>query len=311
MRYFILFFLLLVAGFFLLIDILGLVAKNRETEIPNCFSSNPNFEILVSDIGKIESMAFDFEGRLLFTDYSNSSLNRMDDRRTKSITKVSDNLVNPGGIVVLNSSEALVGVGNGLFGILPFLEQAGIARVNLLNGVVSPFVKNLSMANGIVRTSDGVIYASDDFANSLDRVLPDNTVLRGWKPILGNGMVLSVDEKILYINKSIPAEILALNLRSNQEKIILKMPKSRRFSFLDGLDRDTYGFLYATGYLSGEVFRFDTKSGLVCTLSSGLDRPAALVVGRKGQGFDESSIYVGTHSGRIYEIPYIFQSKTR
>lgn len=284
---------------------LGLMGNTEgfasESGLPDCPGVGAP-RVLLGKQGPMESLAFDTAGRLLFTDMSQKSLKRLD-LPTATPTTVATGLASPGGIAVANAHEAYVGTGNSLNGLVPALGMAGIAYVDLDTGAVKPYAAGLSMANGLVRASDGSFYASDDLSTSLDRVLPDGTVQRGWLSLNGNGMALSADQKTLYVNQLMPAKVFAVDRASGAVKLVAEAPPARRWTFLDGLDIDGKGLLYVVAYFGGEVWRLDPKDGQMCLLVKGLSLPSAVAVGHAGHGFSATSIYITTHSGRMHEVP--------
>lgn len=251
--------------------------------------------------GPLESLAFDHQGRLLFSSITKGALFRMAAPQGE-VTTVSDAVKSPGGIAVVNEREAYVGTGNTLTGLMPWLGAAGIAKVDLLTGATTQVVKGLAMANGMVRASDGTFYASDDLAKSLDRVLPDGTVQRGWLQLNSNGLALSRDERTLFVNQMIPPKVLAVDRASGQVSVVAEVPEGRGWTWLDGLGIDAQGLLYVASYWSGEVWRL-TPDGAWCTLARGLTLPSAVSPGSSGAGFSASSVYVTTHGGGLYELP--------
>lgn len=257
--------------------------------------------VLLSGQGALESIAFDQQGRLLFTALFKGQLLRQDAPQAAPVT-VASGVTNPGGIAVTGPAEAYVGVGNSLNGLVPALGKAGIVKVDLDNGLVTPVVRGLSMANGLVRAADGTFYASDDLAASLDRVLPDGTVQRTWLKQNSNGLALSKDQKTLYVNQMIPARILAVDRATGQTSVVADAPPARKWSWLDGLDIDDQGRLYVVSYWAGEVWRLDPASRQMCLLASGLSMPSAVAVGRAHGAYSATSIYVTTHSGRLHEV---------
>jgi len=256
---------------------------------------------LTSGRGPLESIAFDTQGRLLFTSITQGALFRLEAPQG-AVTTVTSSLKSPGGIAVTGSTEAHVGTGNTLTGLAPWLGAAGIARVNLDTGATTQVVKGLAMANGVVRASDGTFYASDDLAKSLDRVLPDGTVQRGWLKLNSNGLALSADERTLYVNQMIPPKVLAVERASGLVRVVAEAPEGRGWTWLDGLGIDRQGLLYVASYWSGEVWRL-TPAGAWCTVARGLTLPSAVTPGAAGAGFDTRSVYVTTHGGGLFEVP--------
>ena len=182
----------------------ALIAKPASAAPPDCPGVGAARQ-LTSGRGPLESIAFDPQGRLLFTSITKGALFRLEAPQGE-VTTVTSSLKSPGGIAVVNEREAYVGTGNTLTGLTPWLGAAGIARVDLGTGAVTPVAKGLAMANGMVRASDGTFYASDDLAKSLDRVLPDGTVQRGWLALNSNGLALSRDERTPLRQSDDPAQ---------------------------------------------------------------------------------------------------------
>jgi sugar lactone lactonase YvrE len=259
-------------------------------------------QTMLSGQGPLESIAFDQQGRMLFTNMLQSALVRMSAPSAMPVV-IAKGLSSPGGIVVADAETAYVGTGNSLNGLIPQLSKAGIAKVNMLTGQVTSVVAGLSMANGVVRASDGTFYASDDLAASLDRVLPDGKVERTWLKQNSNGLAISPDQQTLYVNQMIPARVLAVNRSTGLSTVVAEAPAARKWSWLDGLDIDDQGHLYVVSYWGGEVWRLSPTDGRMCLLVEGLLMPSAVAVGRSGQGFDQASVYVTKHSGRVHRVP--------
>lgn len=268
--------------------------------MPECAGVG-TLRVVQSQMGVMESVAFDSQGRLLLTDVGKKALRRLDQPDATAVT-VATGLASPGGIAVANAHEAYVGTGNSLGGLIPALGKGAIMHVDLDSGTVTPYASGLSMANGLVRASDGTFYASDDFAKSLDRVLPDGTVQRTWLKLNSNGLALSKDEKTLYVNQFLPAKVYAVDLATGSYTVHGAVPAERSLTGLDGLAIDDSGNLYIAAYLNGEVWRL-AQDGQFCRLAKGLSLPSAMVVGQGRQGFTQGSLYVVSHSGHLYEVP--------
>lgn len=277
----------------------ALVARPAGAAPPDCPGVGATRQ-LTSGRGPLESIAFDRQGRLLFTSITKGALFRLEAPQG-AVTTVSDGVKSPGGIAVVNEREAYVGTGNTLTGLTPWLGAAGIARVDLGTGAVTQVVKGLAMANGVVRASDGTFYASDDLAKSLDRVQPDGTVQRGWLKLNSNGLALSGDERTLYVNQMIPPKVLAVDRASSQVSVVAEAPEGRGWTWLDGLGIDRQGLLYVASYWSGEVWRL-TPGGAWCTVARGLMLPSSVTPGVGGAGFNPTSVYVTTHGGGLFEV---------
>lgn len=275
------------------------IARATDPGMPEC-AGVAGLRVLHEGLGAMESAAFLPSGKLVFSQSFKGKLMRKDSLAALP-TEVASGINQPGGIVVNSETEVVIGTGNGPAGLVPSLGLAGLARVDLERGQVTPILKGLSMANGVVKAPDGSYYASDDLARSLDRVTPSGVVQRGWLKLNSNGLALSADGGTLFVNQFLPAAIKAVNLASGAVTVHAAVPLNRALAGPDGLDIDAQGNLYIAAYLSGEVWRA-SPSGQLCRLAKGLVLPAAVVVGKPGQGFATDSVYVLSHSGRMYEI---------
>ncbi len=279
----------------------GLSGLARAEALPACQDAvTPT--VAVKDSGILESLAFDQRGRLLYTNTSSKSL-KVVTQPGAAPTVVAANISEPGGIALGAQNDVYVGQGNGFGGFFPAAGKAKLLNVDLDSGNVTTYASGLAMPNGVVRASDGTIYASDDFAANLDRVLPDGTVQRGWLKLIGNGLALSADEKTLYVNQSLPSRIMAVDLTTSPPTVRVHAtpPASSALAFLDGLTMGPDGALYAATDLAGEVWRI-TADSRICVLAKGMPLASAVAAGRAGQGFSPTSLYVTSFSGKLYEL---------
>jgi sugar lactone lactonase YvrE len=257
---------------------------------------------IVQDGGALESLVFDSDGRLLFSDWTGGSVNVIAHKGDAPVVLVGD-IDWPCGLALGDKRDVYVGSGcDMLAAFSPNQGNANLIHIDLDTGAAQTYVIGLSMANGVVRASDGTFYASDDMASSLDRVLPDKTVQNTWLPQQSNGMVLSADERTLYVNQSLPAKVMAVDPATGRISVYADTPEGKDFALLDGLTIDTTGVLYAAAYLAGEIWRI-TRDGSICVIASGFDLPSAVAFGRPGRGFSATSLYVTTHSGSLFELP--------
>lgn len=278
----------------------GPAQASSDPGMPDCPGVGA-LRVLDEKQGVLESLAFLPSGKMVLGNNLSGTVKRKDTPAAEPVV-VAQGLSSPGSIVVNSEHEIMIGTGNGLGGLMPSLGLAGIARVDLITGTVTPVVKGLSMANGLVRAANGTYYASDDLARSLDRVLPDGTVQRKWLAQNSNGLALSKDGQTLYVNQFLPAAIKAVHLPDGQTRDQAKVPSQRSLAGLDGLAIDDHGHLYVAAYFSGEVWRA-ASDGNLCRLVSDLTLPSAVAVGQAGQGFRTDSLYIVSHGGRIMELP--------
>lgn len=290
--------------------LLGLATSLLVTTLPGLAPAAPltacpdavTPSVAVQDTGILESIAFDQRGRLLYTNTTSKSL-KIVAQRGAAPTVLAPNIAEPGGIALGDHNNAIVGQGNGFWGFLPAAGKAKLLSVDLDSGNVTTYASGLAMPNGVVRASDGTIYASDDFAANLDRVLPDGTVQRGWLKLIGNGLALSPDEHTLYVNQSLPSRIMAVDLTTTSPtvRVLATPPLSSTAAFLDGLTMGPDGALYAATDVAGEVWRI-TNTGQICVLAKGMPLASAVAAGRSGQGFSPTSLYVTSFTGKLYEL---------
>lgn len=281
----------------------GLMGQ-AEAGLPDCALTAKPVPLL-SKAGKLESLAFDRAGRLLYTNLDQNTLHVLP-KPGATGQVVATGIKAPGGIALGAGPEVYVGTGNDPSAALPSLAKAGIVKVDLNTGAVTPHASGLSSANGLVRSSDGTFYASNALASYLGRVLPDGTVQPRWLKLSGNGLVLNGDESVLYVNQSLPpTRVMAVNLATGTTQVVSKLPAANALSLLDGMGITDDGSLYVAAYLAGQVWRVDAGKGSVCVVARGLDKPSAVVAGQGGQGFEPTSLYVTTHGGSLLELPRV------
>jgi sugar lactone lactonase YvrE len=258
---------------------------------------------LVSEAGMLESIIFTRDGQLLFTNLGKGTLHVLP-APDGTPALLASGITSPGGIALGEGQDVFVGFGNDVIGTLfPRTLKAGVVRVDLDSGKVSPYAKGLSSANGLVRASDGTLYASNALSSWLGRVRPDGTVEAQWLKLAGNGLAMSGDGKTLYVNQSmLYSRIWKVQTETGAISLHAEAPAGSRMAFFDGLELAADGTLFVAAYLAGEVWRVN-QQGDICLVARGLKQPSAVAVGRAGRGFKPSSLYVTTHSGSLLELP--------
>lgn len=259
---------------------------------------------VLSGQGALEAIAFNDQGTLFLSNYGNNNVSTVANRNAEPVVLVETDKP-PGGLAFGDEGELYVGVGNGPGGIAPSLGNASILRIDPATGASEQYAEGLGMANGVVRGEDGTLYASNDFARSLDRVLPGGTVETGWLKLNSNGMVLSQDGQTLYVNRSIFSRVFAVNLSTGKVRPYSKYNASLGSAFFDGLTIDKQGQLYVAAYFRGEILKVDTN-GKVCILAKGMPLVSAAAFGVNPQGsetgFASNSLFVTSHNGILYEL---------
>ncbi|WP_312029389.1 SMP-30/gluconolactonase/LRE family protein [Gordonia paraffinivorans] len=269
-------------------------------DTPMCAGAGKPRTVL-AEPAAFEAVAFDTSRRMLVSDVLGNRLVAVD--RPGAAPRKVATVRAPRGIAPLPDGRVLVGSGSGPTALLA-PDAASLATVDPRTGASRGYAHGLSMANGVVRSSDGTVYASSAVAPAIDRVGPDRRVSRGWyHAATGNGLALSADGKTLYANVSVPdTRVLAIDTATGAARTYFRPPAGLDWVFFDDLDIDAAGNLYAPLYLGGQVWRIG-RDGSHCALAKGLTTPAGISVGPSEAGFPPASVFVTTHAGSVVEIP--------
>lgn len=271
------------------------------------------------ELGSPEALAFDQTGRLVISDYTSGRLRVLNAPGGELWTFYSG-LVGPGGLAFMPDGSLLGATGITILSTLaPTIAIGALYEYNMTTGKQTIYATGLSQGNGLVRVpSDGTIFASDDAANSLDKVYPNGTTVTGWyRDSSTNGLAVSRDSKTLYTNLSFgKTQILSWDLESgsNIPTSYWNPPEGLAWAVMDDLDIDPEGRLYATIWGAGEVWRIDTD-GTACALSKGRPFSAGVSLGplysnagfsysSNNTAFASDSVYFTTHLGQVLEIPH-------
>ncbi|RZI84266.1 MAG: hypothetical protein EOP38_09795 [Rubrivivax sp.] len=259
--------------------------------------------VIQQDQGMLESAIFDDDGQLLLSNISKKAVQVMPNRAAP-ISVLFGGLPNaPGGLALGDQRDLYVGMSNGLGGFVPSLRSASILRIDLVTGIRQTYAEGLTMSNGIKRGRDGTVYASNDLAKSLDRVLPNGQVEAGWLKQNSNGMAFSADGQTLFFNQTFPAKVMAVDLRTSQVRVHAEPTDIwDGLAAFDGMAIDSQGNLLVAAYVQGKVLRV-SPNGALCAVASGLSLPSDLAIGTGRNGFTAGNVYVTSHSGRLYELP--------
>ncbi|MDY6809601.1 MAG: SMP-30/gluconolactonase/LRE family protein [Actinomycetota bacterium] len=278
---------------------------HQATEMPPCPQAGPP-KVLTTDIATFEGGDFDDEGRLVVSNWLGSNMHRMDTPgRTHVINPF---LLFPLGVV--NNGDGRMVVGNGVTTLTPlsqFIPSGQLLSMNPDDGSFQAYARQLvSQGNGLTRGPDGSIYASNDLAASLDKILPNGHVIKGFYQGGGtNGGTVSKDGKTLYVTETftLDAKVLAIDTTTGRGRVYWRPPANLALAHLDDIKRDGAGNLYVAAWGAGQVWRISADGESACVLMAGELLPAGLVVGKKGTRFAPNSLFVLTHGGRILEIP--------
>ncbi len=170
-----------------------------------------------------------------------------------------------------------------------------ILRVDMRSRKVSVWAHEPSMhqPNDICVTATGMMFASDpDWKNESGRIwrCPGEGKLElAWDGLgTTNGIEVSFDEKILYVNESVQRRIWAFDLDAQgglrRQRLFAEFPDHG----LDGMRCDVKGNLYVTRYGKGTVAMLAPSGELLREIAVGCARPSNLCFG----GEDGRRVYV-------------------
>ncbi len=126
--------------------------------------------------------------------------------------------------------------------------------------------------NDLCIHSSGIVYASDpDWKNSKGQVWKIGTDLKAvlFSPDMGttNGICLSPDEKILYVNESVQRKIWALELDAAGNLLNKRLFVTVDDHGFDGMKCDSVGNLYVTRYGKGTIAVFNPEGQQIREIS--------------------------------------------
>jgi streptogramin lyase len=266
--------------------------------------------VLCSELGVLESAIVDHRGRLFVTSQTwdgpiRGALLRLD-RPDAEPVPIARRIPSPGGLAFDERGRLLVGYGDSLPGGLVgnVVGRAGLLRVDPDTGETEPYVRGLSMANGVARAANGTLFASNDVGTHIDRIDPDRTVHRRWAKVASpNGLAVDPTGRYLYATQTfVPAAIKRIDIADPANVTSYAQPPPwARAALLDGLTIDAAGRLYVAANGAGQLWRVDTD-GTICALARGLRFPSAVALGQGPNGFSAGNLYAVTFSGDVVAV---------
>ncbi|MCH5641543.1 MULTISPECIES: hypothetical protein [unclassified Gordonia (in: high G+C Gram-positive bacteria)] len=182
------------------------------------------------------------------------------------------------------------------------LRHAGIARLNITDLAIRPWVGGLSAANGMDVSARGTVYATNDFGNLIGRVFPNGFVQAGWATFpSANGAVLSRDDRWLYVSRTFVNPGVS-RISTTNPRVVQSLLSVGGNATPDGLTLDARGRPIVPFNAAGEVVRI-TSPGRYCVLASGMPLSSVVSYGRGDRGFSSGRLFRAGFDGRIYEIP--------
>ena len=296
--------------FTLLLSACGLAAAAPALAVPKC--EGPVFQkTLYSGQGVLESLVSGKGGKLFVSSTQvafeePASLLRIDS--PGSGPKVIARATPGSGGLAWAGNRLLWGNGNTIAGGQSgdLNPQARLLKVNPLTGKYFTWARGLGMANGVATTSDGVVFASNDFGLKLDRISPKGVTNHGWSEVQsGNGMVVGKNGKYLFVNQTfvVPGQISRVEIAdpSNVTTYFTSAGLDNQVPAFDGLTRDDANNLYATAWAAGEVWKI-TPDRQVCVLASGIPQISNVAFGGGKSGFNRGALYAVNFLGDIVQI---------
>lgn len=276
----------------------------KQTEIPGIGPVGKPVK-LFTDFKFTEGPAFDLNGNLYFTDIPDNKIYQVDSNGKLSVFLEPSNHCN--GLIL-----------DGENGLLACEMDGRLVSINLTNKKVTPLTseyqgKRYNAPNDLVIDRSGGIYFTDPHFRS-PTPLPQKVVAVYYRSADGkvtrladdlkapNGVILSPDEKTLYVIPSMQKEMWAYPVISPG-----KLGKGRVFCTLkqqkgykepgrggDGLTVDTKGNLYITTGLGLQVY---SPEGKLLGIISVPEKPANVTFGGK----DNSSLFITARTS-LYRI---------
>lgn len=269
--------------------------------VPDC-ASLPRTHVLAADQGRLESITSDARGRLFYTDLTDNRLLRLDGPG-KRPRVLSEGIARPGGLAFEPDGSLVTGFNGGPLSGVPGNGMAGMYRIDPETGVKRLFVDELDQANGVVRGPDGAIYASNNIAGEIVRVLPDGRA-QDWADVeSANGLSIDTRRRYVFAAQTFtPAKIARVELAHPERVTTFFAASSADMAAgLDGLTRDGADRLFVAANGAGEVWRVGLD-GQACALARSLGLPSALAFGGGASGFARRNLYVVTFTGGVIEL---------
>lgn len=282
------------------------------TSFRACASDQPR-PVQVGSIGAaIEGAVVDRGGRLYVTDLFGGRIVRFDAPGAAPKTVAVLPGRSGGGALALEPDGTVI-VGGGadprVF-LGDVLRPGYVSRLNPETGALTQIARGFSAANGLAVTTDGTIYATNDFGELVGRRLPDGRVQAGWARIpSANGAALDRAERYLYVGRTfVNAGVsrIPLDAPARPERLLTLQPADA-FAAPDGLTLDAQDRPVVPLNAAGEVIRIDAP-GQACRLARGLQTPSLAFYGKGDRGFSAGHLYTAGFDGKIHEIPAGFDA---
>lgn len=270
--------------------------------LPDC-PDVPAKRTVLSGQGQLESIIADQRGRLFYTDLQNGGRLLRVDRPGAEPKVLIQGIDGAGGLAWQPDGSLVLGFNGGNDNAIADGPDGGLLRVDPETGASSVMASGMGMANGIVRGPDGAIYASNDFAGGIDRVVGGKVEDDWSKVATPNGLVIDTAGRYLYAAQTFkPASVARIDLRDpSSEEPYYEAPAADIAGGPDGMTRDDRDRLFVAVNAAGEVWRIGTDR-TACTIARGIMNASALNWGGGEPGFPARNLYVVGFSGVLVEL---------
>jgi hypothetical protein len=270
--------------------------------LPDC-PDMPQQRTILTGQGQLESIIADARGRLFYSDLQNGGRLLRVERPDANPKVLIQGVDGSGGLAWEPDGSLVFGFNGGNDNATVDGPDGGLLRVNPETGKYTVLASGMGMANGVVRGPDGAIYASNDFAGGIDKVV-GGKVQDDWaKTVTPNGLVIDTAGRYLYAAQTFkPASIARIDLRDPaREEPYYEAPPADAAGGPDGMTRDERNRLFVAVNATGEVWRVDTDRS-ACVVARGIGNASAVNWGGGGPGFPARNLYVVGFSGVLVEL---------
>lgn len=277
----------------------ALAAAPAAHALPDC-PDVPEKRTVLSGQGVLESIIADARGRLFYS--SGGQLLRIDGPGAEPKVLL-QGIEGSGGLAWQADGSLVFGFNGGNDNAIADGPDGGLLRVDPETGASSVLASGMGMANGLVRGPDGAIYASNDFAGGIDRVVGGKVEDDWSKVATPNGLAIDTAGRYLYAAQTFkPASVARIDLRDPaKEEPYYEAPPADVAAGPDGMTRDERDRLFVAVNAAGEVWRIDTDR-TACTVARGILNASALNWGGGEPGFPARNLYVVAFSGVLVEL---------
>jgi DNA-binding beta-propeller fold protein YncE len=254
---------------------------------------------LLSGQGWLENLAFDGRGRLTISALGRNRLLKL--RRGGRPHTLLSPVTAPGGQALRRGHFLYFVTGD----IAPPMPTGTIDRLNLRTHKRITWATGLTMPNGMTFLPDGDAVVSRDLGvgtglTRIPRRHPRHPDFNWARIDDTNGLAVDPNGRFLYVARTFSDD-------GEIDRVNIAHPRRvRAVGHLgagvspDDMTIDAKGILYVAGFLSGEVFRLNPRTGRSCAIATGLSSPTSPRFG--GAGWRAKRLYVTTAGGDLVEL---------